>query len=121
IRSVLAGSPARVSPGEQQRDFLHIEDVASAVCAVAESRLEGPVNIGSGRAPSIKEIVTRIGELGRRPDLIQLGAVPYYEGEPMLIVADNAKLLSTGWSPAYDLDRGLRHTVSWWQSARSAV
>lgn len=117
IRAVLAGSPAKVSPGEQRRDFLHIEDVASAVCSVAESRLEGPVNIGSGQAPSIKEIVTRIGALGGRPDLIQLGAVPYYEGEPMLIVADNAKLASTGWTPSYALDRGLSETFSWWRTA----
>jgi nucleoside-diphosphate-sugar epimerase len=115
IRSVLRGEPAKVSPGEQRRDFLHVEDVASAVCAVAESRLEGAVNIGSGRAPAVKEIVTRIGELGGRPDLVRLGAVSYYPGEPMLIVADNARLRSTGWTPAYDLERGLRHAFEWWK------
>jgi nucleoside-diphosphate-sugar epimerase len=108
-----------VSPGEQRRDFLHIEDVASAVCAVAESELEGPINIGSGEAPMVREIVTRIGELGGRPELIQLGAVPYYEGEPMLIVADNAELRSTGWSPSYDLECGLRQTFEWWRSRRA--
>jgi nucleoside-diphosphate-sugar epimerase len=117
IRAVLRGEPANVSPGEQGRDFLHVEDVASAVCAVAESRLEGAVNIGSGRAPTVGEIVTRIGRIGGRPDLIRLGAVGYYPGEPMLIVADNAKLRSTGWAPAVDLETGLCRTVEWWRSA----
>ncbi|HXX92237.1 MAG TPA: NAD(P)-dependent oxidoreductase, partial [Planctomycetota bacterium] len=115
IRSVLRGEPAKVSPGEQQRDFLHIEDVASAVCAVAESTLEGCVNIGSGESPTIKEIVTRIGVLGGRGDLIRLGEVPYYEGEPMLIVADNARLRSTGWTRKYTLESGLRDVFCWWK------
>ncbi len=116
ILSVLKGEPADVSPGEQRRDFLHVEDVASAVCAVAFSRLEGAVNIGSGEAPTVREIVARIGALGGRPDLIRLGAVPYYPGEPMLIVADNAKLRTTGWSPRYGLDRGLAQAYEWWKS-----
>lgn len=116
IGAVLRGEPAKVSPGEQGRDYLHVEDVASAVAAVAESQLEGTVNIGSGRAPAVKEIVTRIGELGGRPDLIQLGAVPYFDGEPMLIQADNVRLRSTGWKPRYDLETGLRQAVDWWRT-----
>ncbi len=115
MRAVLRGEPANVSPGEQRRDFLHVEDVASAVCAVAESGLEGAVNIGSGQAPAVREIVTRIGELGGRPDLIRLGAVDYYPGEPMLIVADNAKLRSTGWAPRVGLAEGLSGTFDWWR------
>lgn len=115
IRAIQRGQEAKVSPGEQRRDFLHVEDVASAVVAVAESRLSGCVNIGSGEAPPVKEIVTTIGELGGRPELVKLGAVPYYEGEPMLIVADNAKLKSTGWSPRWTLREGLRNTFDWWK------
>jgi nucleoside-diphosphate-sugar epimerase len=86
---------------------------------VAESRLEGCVNVGSGTAPSVKEIVTAIAGLGGRPELIQWGAFPQREGEPMLIRADNAKLRSTGWAPRYDLDRGLKQTFEWWRSETS--
>lgn len=120
IRGVLRGEPVPVSPGEQRRDFLHVEDAASAVCAVAFSPLEGCVNIGSGEAPAIADIVRKIGELGGRPDLIRLGAVPYYPGEPMLIVADNTRLRSTGWSPRYDLERGLADTFAWWKARPEA-
>ena len=115
IRAVQRGEEAKVSPGDQQRDFLHVEDVASAVCSVAGSDLSGCVNIGRGESPSVKEIVTQIGTLGGRPELIKLGAVDYYDGEPMLIVADNAKLKSTGWSPRYSLEEGIRHTFEWWR------
>jgi nucleoside-diphosphate-sugar epimerase len=111
----LKGQPSKVTPGEQRLDYLHVEDVASAVCSVAESRLEGCVNIGSGSAPSVKEIVTRIAGLGGRPELIQWGAYPQKPGDPMLIQCDNAKLRSTGWAPKYSLEEGLRHTFEWWR------
>jgi nucleoside-diphosphate-sugar epimerase len=115
IRAIQRGQEAKVSPGGQQRDFLHVEDVASAVVAVAESPLIGCVNIGSGEAPTVKEIATTIGKLGGHPELVRLGAVPYYEGEPMLIVADNGKLRSTGWSPRWTLHEGLRNAFDWWK------
>ncbi len=115
ILSLLRGQPAKISPGEQGRDYLHVEDVASAVCAVAESKLQGCVNIGSGEAPKIRELAARIGELAGRPDLVQLGAVNYYSGEPMLIQADITKLRSTGWSPRYDWNSGIKHVFEWWR------
>ncbi len=111
----LKGEPSKVSPGLQRADYLHVEDVASAVCSVAESRVQGCVNIGSGQAPSVREIVTKITDLGGRPDLIQWGAYPQKPTDPMLIRADNATLRSTGWSPRYDLDQGLRQTFDWWR------
>lgn len=116
IRSLLRGQPARVSPGEQRRDFLHVEDVARAVADVAASRLSGCVNVGSGEAPSVRHIVTTLGRLTGRPELVELGALPYSPGEPMLIVADNAKLRSTGWSARWELEEGLRQTVEWWRA-----
>jgi nucleoside-diphosphate-sugar epimerase len=115
MRALLRGEPARLSPGEQRRDFLHVEDVASALCAVATGDLTGPVNVGSGSAASLKEIASTIGALAGRPDLLQFGALPYGAGEPMLIVADNARLRSTGWAPRYTLEQGLRQTFEWWR------
>ena len=121
INAQLKGEPSKVSPGLQRADYLHVEDVASAVCSVAESRLQGCVNIGSGEAPSVREIVTKITERGGRPDLIQWGAYPQKPTDPMLIRADNAKLRSTGWSPKYDLDRGLLQTFEWWRKQQQGA
>jgi nucleoside-diphosphate-sugar epimerase len=117
ILGQLRGQPTKVTPGDQRFDYLHVEDVASAVCAVAESRLQGCVNIGSGRAASVREIVTLITELGGRPDLIQWGGYPQKPDDPMLIQADNARLRSTGWAPNHDLANGLRRTFDWWKAA----
>lgn len=115
INSVLRGEPALLTPGEQVRDFLHIEDVGRAIATVATGNLTGPVNIGSGVGVTVRQIAETIGDITGRRDLIQLGAKPYSATDPMHVVADNSKLRATGWKPRYDLATGLRHTIDWWK------
>jgi nucleoside-diphosphate-sugar epimerase len=82
-----------------------------------ESDVTGPINVASGQAIALKDIVTRIGDLMGRPDLIQLGAIPAAATDTPLVVADTTRLRSAlGWTPSYDLDRGLTDTISWWRS-----
>lgn len=120
--ALLRGEPARVTPGQQVRDYLHVQDVASAIWRVATSDLTGAVNIASGEPVLIAEIAMRLGRMIGRPDLVHLGAIPYRPSDPMRIVAD-ATLLRRhlGWAPKFDLDQGLADTVRWWrQQARVA-
>jgi nucleoside-diphosphate-sugar epimerase len=116
INSLLSAQEVKLVPGDRMRDYLYIEDVASAVCAVVQSRITGAVNIGSGAPVTVRDIALKIGHLLDRIDLIKLGALPYSANEPMHIVADNTKLSSIGWSPRFNLDDGLRQTVEWWKS-----
>jgi nucleoside-diphosphate-sugar epimerase len=115
INRLLRGEEAKLVPGDRRRDYLHIEDVGSAVATVALSQLTGAINIGSGVATSVREIGLKIGELLGNPDLVKLGALSYSPTELMHVVADNTKLRSTGWEPRYDLDSGLRATIDWWK------
>ncbi len=115
IQSLLRGQPAELTPGEQVRDFLHVEDVARAIVAVAESNLTGAVNIGSGQPITVRALAGQIGAIIGRPELLKFGARPYAPGDPLPIVADNTRLLATGWRPRYNLDTGLRETINWWR------
>lgn len=117
IRTVLAGNEASVTPGEQVRDFLHVEDVAAAVCAVAFSDLQGAVNVGSGHPVTVREIVEMIGDLTRCERLIAVGARPYADGDPMFVCADSARLRGTGWTPRISLHDGLTRTIEWWRTS----
>ena len=117
VCSLLLGQEAKATEGAQIRDYLHVEDAASAIWAVAQSRLSGPVNIGSGEPVTVRNIVTTIGEVAGRPELIKLGALPYRDSEPMFVCSNNRLLMeNTSWVPRYRLDDGLRDTVEWWRS-----
>jgi len=117
INSLLRGQETKLVPGERVRDYLHIEDVASAICAVAGSRLTGAVNIASGIPVTVREIALKIGELLNRVDLLKIGALPYAATEPIYLLADNTKLREgTGWKQRYALEEGLRQTIDWWKN-----
>lgn len=116
VNGLLKGETVKLPPGEQVRDYLHIEDVAGAVCAVAASRLTGAVNIGSGQPVAVRDVALKIGEIIGRPELISLGALPQPPDDPMRIVADNSRLVqNTNWKPRYTLESGLQHTIEWWK------
>jgi nucleoside-diphosphate-sugar epimerase len=120
ILSLLRGEGANATKGEQKKDYLHVEDVASAIWAVAQSPVSGAVNIGSGKPVAVRDIVTMAGEIVGRPELVNLGAVPYRESEPMFVCADNRLLMeNTTWSPRYGLREGLERTVEWWRGRLS--
>jgi nucleoside-diphosphate-sugar epimerase len=123
-RALLSGRPAPTSHGRQVRDYLHVQDVADAIVSTLDSDLEGAVNIGSGSPVTIREIVTRLGELVGSPELLQVGAIAARASDTPLVVADPSRLTGElGWAPHYDLESGLRHTVDWWrdQLGREAV
>ena len=115
IRTIARGEPAKLTTGEQVRDYLHVEDVASGLWAVARSGLEGVVNLGSGEAVTVAGLATEIADsLGRR-DLLELGALPSRPEEAPVVRADPRKLREgSDWRPKYSLSSGLRQTIAWW-------
>jgi nucleoside-diphosphate-sugar epimerase len=116
VRKLLAGTPAPCSHGEQIRDYMSVEDVGDAVGCLVDSELVGACNIGCGQPLAIKTIVTRVGELIGRPELVQLGAIPARANDVPVVLADTRLLTQTlGWKPQYDLDTGLTRTVDWWR------
>ena len=116
IRALLELKPARTTSGQQLRDFLHVDDVAEALWAVARSGSSGPVNIGSGRPTAVRSLVLELARIVGHPELIELGAVPQAADDPPAVWADNGRLIEEcGWSPRFSLEAGLRDTVAWWR------
>lgn len=116
IRSVLQGQEARCSHGRQMRDYLHVQDVADAMVSILDSTLEGPINIGSGVAMTLRDIIITIGRTLGKEDLIKLGAIPSRANDAPMVVADIERLTTTmQWQPKYSLETGLAHTIEWWR------
>ena len=116
IRACLEGRPIDVSSGEQERDFLHVEDVAAGIVSLANTDLRGGIDICSGKAIQLREVFGAIAAATGRPDLINLGALQHAPGEPRRIAGDNTVLRGTGWQVTRTLRDGVRETVDWWRS-----
>jgi CDP-glucose 4,6-dehydratase len=123
IEALLAGErPVIRSNGLMERDFLYAEDAVTAYLAVAGSldrpELHGRAwNASIGRAVSVLEVVTRLVEisgLGLEPDVHGRGT-PHGELERQWLDC-SAIAADLGWTPAWDLQRGLRATFEWYAS-----
>lgn len=123
VRTLLRDECLETTAGEQIRDYTHVDDVASAIWQVAKSPYDGPINIASGVAVSVRDVAVTTARLLGKADKLQFGALPYPPGEPMMNRADVRRLREDiGWVPRYDLESGLAHTVRWlteWYGART--
>jgi len=116
IRALLSGEPVECTHGEQVRDFLHVADAGSALAALVDSGVEGSVNVASGNAAPLRDLLHVLGKDLGRADLIRLGAKPAPENDPPILAADTKRLNDeVGWEPAMDLESGLRATIAWWR------
>lgn len=119
ILSLLKGDAAKTSHGKQIRDYMHVQDVAEGMVALLDSEVTGTVNVSSGQATTLREIVLTIGRLVGKPELVQLGAIPARANDTPLVVGENLRLLNeVGWKQRYDLESGLQQTIDWWKGQK---
>jgi nucleoside-diphosphate-sugar epimerase len=116
-RAALADEPLACSSGDQIRDFLYVEDVASAFAALAESGATGRFDIGSAEGVPLRAVLLTLEELAERKGIFRLGELPDRD-EPASIVADARPLHdAVGWRPSHELRDGLKRTLEWWREA----
>lgn len=116
LRSCQANVEAlAMTPGQQRRDFIHIEDVVTAYRCLLEASQDDAwqeVDVGSGDAPTLETFVRLVHRLTASRTRLDFGAVPYRVGEAMCHVADTTALRSLGWTPRYSLEAGLQQTIA---------
>jgi nucleoside-diphosphate-sugar epimerase len=117
VLSLLAAEPAKCSHGRQIRDYLHVQDVADGLVATLDSTVTGAINVSSGQATTLRDIVSTIGRQLGRPELIQLGAIAARANDAALVVGENSRLVAeTGWKQRHDLESGIAQTIDWWRT-----
>jgi dTDP-6-deoxy-L-talose 4-dehydrogenase (NAD+) len=107
------GEPVDLSPGEQVRDYLRVEDVADAIATVALSEACGTVNVCSGTAITLREFLGALAHVMGRPDLLRFGRIPYRVDDRMRIAGDPGVLTGLGWTPRHSsLNESLEYLAS---------
>jgi nucleoside-diphosphate-sugar epimerase len=90
-RAALAGEDFRMTPGDQIRDFISVEDVARHLLHACrrhdvEAGTPHVENVGSGRPQSLREFATYWWEQWGAQGSLLFNAIPYRTGEVMRYV-----------------------------------
>lgn len=96
--------------GNPLREFLHTDDLSSAILYALENYREGnPLNVGSGEEISIKELAREIKSLVGFPGEIHWDLTKP-DGTPRKVL-DSSKIRDLGWAPSIQLKEGLAITA----------
>lgn len=116
VRALLRQEPADLTEGHQMRDFIYVGDVATALLALAEPKVRGVFNVGTGRPVAVRELALEIAARLGGEHLLRFGARSVSSQEPPLLAGDITKIMSaTGWQPATGMADGLAKTLSYWK------
>jgi len=122
IARVLSGeNPLTVwGDGTAVRDFLYVEDAVDGLLAAYERGLgAGPVNLGSGRGYTVREVVASVlAHSGLSPDVRWDASKPAGEARKVADTTRAREIL--GFSPRVGLDEGIRRTIAWYRAAGKA-
>jgi len=106
--------PILYEDGGQTRDLCFVEDIARAnLLAATTNSLDGlPVNVGSGRATSVRELAAIIaGQLG--VNLEPLARGEFRPGEIRALISDISRIRTIGYQPHTTIEAGIAHYVDW--------
>jgi UDP-glucose 4-epimerase len=114
-RMLRGATPVVNGSGEQERDFVYVEDCARANLLALERGSGGVFNLGSGVGTSINRVCDLLKAIiGYEGDAVHGPAKP---GETFRIFLDAARARDElGWEPTVGLEEGLRRTVAYFRS-----
>jgi GDP-L-fucose synthase len=116
VEAKRAGAPQLVvwGTGQATREFLYVEDAAEAIVLAGEKYDgAGPMNLGSGREVSIRDLVEMIQAMtGYAGEVIWDQTKP--DGQPRRSLDTSKASDFLGWRARVPLREGLRRTIEWY-------
>ncbi len=117
-RRALSNIPPMIfGDGSQRRDYTYINDVVRAYDMVlkTERDLPDPLNFGTGKDVSIKDLAYKIIEICGKESISPVFIEPRIgEINRLIAGADRAKQI-LGWEPEYSLESGLEEYIAWYK------
>jgi GDP-L-fucose synthase len=104
--------------GAPLREFLHVDDLASAVVLASEKYDSSMhLNIGSGEDLPIRELAEKVAHAAGFAGEIEWDATKP-DGTPRKVL-DVSRIKALGWKPTITLDEGIASTIAWYKEANA--
>jgi NAD dependent epimerase/dehydratase len=118
ISQALAGDTLRLGSLHPRRDLTFVRDTAAGMLAAASApdAVGQTIQLGTGHAVSVGEIVTLVGELMDKElePVLDEARVRPAQSEVQLLLSEPARARSVlGWEPQVRLRDGLEQTIKW--------
>lgn len=106
--------------GSPKRDFIYVKDLVEGILLAAEKlNTPEPINMGSGKETSIRELVGLIVKLsGFRGKMVYDRTKP--KGQSRRVVSTKKAKKALGFSPKVSLEEGIDRTIRWYEKSRKA-
>ena len=104
--------------GEQTRSFCYVDDLVDGLTRLmaSDSEVTGPVNLGSTRETTIRELAETVVRLtGSRSTIVHAERQVDDPGRRQPDIASAKRLL--GWTPTTSLETGLERTIQYFDKA----
>lgn len=100
--------------GSPMREFLHVDDLAEAVCFALENPLEHSlINVGTGRDIPIKDLALMVQKItGHKGEIHWDRSKP--DGTPRKLM-DVSRMTRAGWEAKIPLGEGIERTYQWFR------
>ena len=107
--------------GDPTREFLYVEDAADGILTATERYDSGdPVNLGSGREISIRNLVETIADVTGFDGTIEWDTSKP-DGQPRRRLDTSRARERFGWEASTEFEEGLQQTVEWYEEHRNRI
>src|ERR1700681_3935995 len=121
VKQTAASEIVAWGTGNATREFLYVEDAAEAIVLAAEKYSKpGLVNLGSGEEISVRDLLEMIRTMVGCTSNVRWDATKP-DGQPRRCLDTSRAALEFGWRARTSLPTGLKKTIEWFATSRSAV
>lgn len=104
--------------GAPLREFLHVDDLASAVVLASEKYDSSMhLNVGTGQDLSIKQLAEKVADAAGFTGVIEWDSSKP-DGTPRKVL-DVSRIKALGWEPTITLVEGIASTIAWYKEANA--
>ena len=105
--------------GTPIRDFIHARDVARGMMFALEQCPPYPINLGSGKGYTVKEIVEIIvNNLDKKPKIVWDTSKPAGDKKRLM---DVSRANALEWKPEISLEQGIKEVMEWYRNNKETV